>query len=61
MSNQGRTIATLEKTENKPSISLLLQKGVEFDTGGEWDKALLCFEQALRSCRTDRDGHTASL
>ncbi len=58
MSNQGGTAATLEKTAVEPSVSTLLRKGMELDTGGEWDKALLCFEQALRGCRTRGDERT---
>ncbi len=40
-------------TEYQMSSADLLRKGIAFDTAGEWEKALLCYEQALRGCRSD--------
>ena len=38
------------------SPTALLRKGIELDTGGEWNQALICFEEALRASRDRQDG-----
>ncbi len=38
------------------SPTALLRKGMELDTGGEWNQALICFEEALRASRDRQDG-----
>ncbi len=44
--------------EKRMTTSQLLQMGIDFDTSGEWEKALLCFEQVLNSCRLSSDKKT---
>jgi putative nucleotidyltransferase with HDIG domain len=34
--------------ENEVTASNLLQIGIDLDTSGEWDKALICFEHAIK-------------
>ncbi len=34
--------------EQKVTASNLLQIGIDLDTSGEWDKALMCFEEAIK-------------
>jgi putative nucleotidyltransferase with HDIG domain len=48
MTAQGISI----RTESRRSVSRLVQRGIEYDTQGEWDRALACFEEALRCCDT---------
>jgi putative nucleotidyltransferase with HDIG domain len=51
MSIQG----SIKIKEHRTMTELFLGKGVEYDTRGEWDKALRCFEKALDTFETEDD------